>query len=83
MQKRFSPEEADIANTPTVQNLEGGFEVVSVDPSQVLACDFAIREITKIAGCVARICNRNIAERGTSMAHEAEQVPCSGNFLCQ
>jgi hypothetical protein len=67
VQKRLATEKADVANTSVVKNLQGGIESASIDPSLVFAPYFAVREVGKVARCIARICDRNIAQRGAAV----------------
>jgi hypothetical protein len=71
VQKRFTAEEADISNTSIVKNLQSSIELVSIDPSQVFAIYFAIREVAKVARRIARICDGNIAQRWAPVPNEA------------
>ena len=61
MQERFAAEEADVANPSIMKNLQGSVELVSIDPSQVLAFHFAVGEVAEIASGVAGIGDGNIA----------------------
>src|ERR1700745_4273645 len=75
VQKRFATEEADVANTSIVKDLQGGIEWVSIDPSQVLAFHFAIREVAEVALGVAGIGDGNIAQGRAAVPYEAEHIP--------
>jgi hypothetical protein len=61
VEKRFASEEADVPNTATVQNFQGGVELFGVDPSQIFADYLAIREIAEITRGIARVGHSNIA----------------------
>jgi hypothetical protein len=71
MQKRFATEKTDIANTFVVKNPQGSIELLRIDPSQVFAFHFAIREITKVTRCIAGICDGNIAQGGATAPKQA------------
>jgi hypothetical protein len=71
MQKRFAAEKTDIANTFVVKNPQGSIELIGIDPSQVFAFHFAIREVAKVTRGIARICDRNIAQGGATAPNQA------------
>jgi hypothetical protein len=77
MQKRFAPEEANVANTSIVKNLQGSIEWVSIEPSQVLALDFAMREVAEVARGIAGICDSHIAQCRAPVPYEVQHVPNS------
>jgi hypothetical protein len=60
-----------------VENLQGGIELVRIDPSQVLAFDFAVREVAEVARRVAGIGDSNIAQRRAAAPKQAHYVPSS------
>jgi len=62
VQKRFATEETDVPNTSSVKNLQSSIKLVSIDPSQVFATHFAIREVAKVTRRIARIGDSNVAQ---------------------
>src|SRR2546427_501907 len=61
VQKRFSTEEANVANTATVQNVQGTVELRGIDPSQVLASYLTVGEVAEVARSITGVCDGNIA----------------------
>jgi hypothetical protein len=71
VQKWFATEKAYVANTSIAKNLQSSIEFVSLDPSQVLALDFAIREIAEVTRRVAGIGDSYVAQRRSAVPYEA------------
>jgi hypothetical protein len=68
MEQRLSTKEADITNVAGVEDIEGGFELPGIDPSQIGCRYFAPGEIAEITGGVARVGYRDVTEAWSSMA---------------
>jgi hypothetical protein len=68
MEQRLSAEEADVTNVSGIEDIESVSEPPGIDPSQIGCRHFAPGEITEIAGGVARVGHRDVAEPRSSMA---------------
>ncbi len=74
MQEGLATEEADVANTPMVENLESSIELLSVDPSNVFSIYLSVRKVAEIAESIARVRDRDIAQGWSATTYEAHHV---------
>jgi hypothetical protein len=74
MKKGLAAKKADVPDSSSMQNLERFAQTCSVDATQVLMRDFAIRKVAEVAGCVTGIGDSNIAQCRATVTKETQHV---------
>jgi hypothetical protein len=81
MQQRLAAREGEVADTAPVQDVERRAEPLGVDEAAIGDEALVVGEAAEIAGGVAEVGHRDVADRGPAARHQAQYVGRSSQRL--
>jgi hypothetical protein len=71
MEQRFAAKNIQVADVAAVEDIERARKLIDVDPAQFSCLLLVYGKVAEVAGCVAGIGNRDVANGGAAATQEA------------